>query len=315
MKEQFKKDVLDGLSSDPKRLPSKYFYDKKGDELFVKIMNMPEYYLTDAEMEIFQTRQDEIIQKLGISKDRTFELIELGAGDGTKTIHLLRRLLEEGFDFNYNPVDISQNALDGLEQMLAEKLPNLSVSKQQGDYFKVLKDLQKVKHQKVVLFLGSTLGNMMDNKAAQFIYDLGSSLDKGDKLLLGLDLIKDKDIVLPAYNDASGFTRAFNLNLLERINRELGANFNIDQFDHAPTYTKEEGVARSALVSKTDQHVHISALGRGFDFKTGEKIHTEISRKYSAELLKELIQDTDFHLQDMITDSNNYFADFILERR
>lgn len=314
MIEQFKRDVEKGLSSSPKTLPSKYFYDKKGDQLFVEIMNMPEYYLTRAEMDIFQNQTDEIIDMLEVDRDQYFEFIELGAGDGTKTRELLKALKSKNYQFDYFPVDISQNALDGLEKMLANYLPELNVKKLQGDYFEMLSSLKDSKQPKVVLFLGSNIGNMPDEVAHDFIYSLGSNLHPGDRLLLGVDLIKSRDIVLPAYNDDAGITRAFNLNLLSRINRELGGDFSIDHFEHAPEYTEEDGIAKSFLKSKRAQTVHIKSINKSFHFEAGEKIHTEISRKYNDEVLGNIIAKTDFSIAKRLTDKQGLFADYVLLR-
>lgn len=312
--EDFKQDVDKGLSSDPKTLPSKYFYDEKGDALFVKIMHMPEYYLTRAEMEIFKTKSGDIISELGLKKDSYFELIEMGAGDGTKTKELLAELDKQGYQFDYLPIDISPFALDGLEKMLAKDLPNVSVKIQAGDYFNILESLKDSPNPKVVLFLGSNIGNMKDSIASRFLYDLGANLKKGDKLLLGVDLIKSEEIVLPAYNDNKGITREFNLNLLRRINRELGADFSVDDFCHAPEYTEEEGIAKSFLQSKKAQVVTIRSLGKSYSFEEGERIHTEISRKYSDDVLQKIIAPTDFVISGCLTDSKSYFADYILTR-
>ena len=315
MTEQFKQDVDHGLSSDPKTLPSKYFYDEIGDDLFVQIMNMPEYYLTRAEMEIFKTKTHEIIAGLQLSKQKHFELIELGAGDGTKTVELLKVLMSEGYDFDYLPVDISRHALDGLEKSLKQALPYLNVKPQQGDYFDILSSLKANQSAKVILFLGSNIGNMNDKQAAGFIYRLGSNLLPEDKLFLGVDLIKSRDIVLPAYNDLAGITSAFNVNLLHRINKELGGDFDLDCFVHAPEYEEVEGIAKSYLKSTKAQTVSIAALNKSFEFESGEKIHTEISRKYNDEVLKEVIGGTDFIILDRLTDANGYFADYILKRQ
>jgi len=184
MSKQFKKDVEKGLSQLPKTLPSKYFYDAIGDALFAQIMHLPEYYLTRAELEIFTTKSDQIIDSFQIEKDTYFELIELGAGDGLKTKELLKSLQKRGFNFDYFPVDISQNVLDILEANLKKEMPNLGIQKQQGDYFEILAALKNSPHPKVILFLGSNIGNMTDDIAAQFIYDLGSNLSRNDKLLL-----------------------------------------------------------------------------------------------------------------------------------
>ena len=314
MNMQFAKDVDAGLSQANKSLPSKYFYDQKGDELFMQIMALPEYYLTRAEHEIFTQQTQAVIDALGVSPDKHFELIELGAGDGSKTKHLLKELLGQGYQFDYLPIDISGHVLELLSSNLLAELPDLSLRCQQGDYFEILQSLKKSDASKVVLFLGSNIGNMPDEQAAAFIYNLGSNLSKGDKLLLGADLIKPVEVVLPAYNDAQGVTKAFNMNLLHRMNKELGANFVVEQFDHLPEYTEEEGIAKSSIISKVEQQVTIDSLGKTYAFAAGERIHVEISRKYNHQVLTSILTDTDFTIADTLTDSQGYFADFVLAR-
>lgn len=314
MNEEFKKDVLEGLSKEAKSLSSKYFYDKKGDELFQKIMDMPEYYLTRAEMEIFSNNAKDIIGSFKMEKDGGFELIELGAGDGSKTIKLLEQLISEHYNFEYIPIDISQNALDGLSKKLAGIFPELTVNTMQGTYFNVLQQLKEKSKPKVVLFLGSNLGNLSDEEASQFIYDLGACMHRNDKILIGLDKIKSRDIVLPAYNDKQEITKEFNLNLLDRINRELGANFNRSNFDHAPEYDESEGVAKSFILSTENQSVTIDSLNKSFDFRAGEKIQTEISRKYSKEVLSKILEKTDFTIEEMYTDDQSLFMNFVLSK-
>jgi dimethylhistidine N-methyltransferase len=309
----FLNDVLKGLSDTPqKTLPSKYFYDARGDELFQQIMAMPEYYLTRAEMDIFQHKTDAIISALKLDKTLRYDLIELGPGDGTKTIHLLEGLLQMGHNFSYLPIDISQNALDGLTNMLNTALPNLDLVPQQGDYFVKLKGLQANTHPKIILVLGSNIGNLPDADASEFIYQLGANLKPGDKVLLGVDLIKAKSIILPAYSDAKGITAEFNLNLLDRINSELGGNFDRSCFEHLACYDEADGIAKSYLVSKTKQNVSIH--GQTFHFDEGERIHTEISRKYNDIIISEILQPTDIRVETKITDSQNLFADYILVR-
>ncbi len=314
MNERFKADVDTGLSSTPKTLSSKYFYNEVGDALFVKIMHSPEYYLTRSELEIFQTQSPEMISSFDIKKDTYFELIELGAGDGLKTKELLRELNKDGYDFAYIPVDISQNALYLLQASLVEELPNVKVLPKQGDYFKVLESLKESTKPKVVLFLGSNIGNMKDEQASDFIYRLGANLHPNDKLLIGVDLMKPAELVLPAYNDAQGYTRDFNINLLQRINDELGANFNLSAFVHAPEYDEEEGIAKSFLKSTKEQTVHINALDKDFHFDEGEKIQTETSRKYNDAIMEKIIRNTDFEIVNKLTDKKEYFADYILNR-
>ncbi|WP_299060991.1 L-histidine N(alpha)-methyltransferase [uncultured Polaribacter sp.] len=314
MTETFKEEIKQGLSAIPKTLPSKYFYNKIGDALFVQIMNLPEYYLTRSEFDIFKNKTQQLIDAFGIDKNTHFELIELGAGDGTKTKELLKVLDAQKYRFNYMPIDISANALAQLKNNLAKELPNVSVKTQQGDYFNVLHSLKENNNPKVMLFLGSNIGNMDDEIATEFIYNLGANLQKGDKLLLGADLIKSKEIVLPAYNDTQGITAKFNLNLLDRINTELNANFNTSQFKHQPEYNEEEGIAKSFIVSTSDQEVTVQQLNKTFHFKEGEKIHTEISRKYNDILIQQIIVNTSFTLDTKIMDSKAYFADYILTR-
>jgi len=314
MKNTFKNDINNGLSANEKALPSKYFYDKIGDALFVKIMNLPEYYLTRAEFDIFKNQTQAIIDALNITPNTYFELIELGAGDGTKTKELLKVLSSKNYDFEYVPIDISTNALDQLESRLTVELPAVKVAKKQGDYFSVLENLKNSNHPKVVLFLGSNIGNLTDTEAETFISNLSDSLNTKDKVLLGIDLIKPQHIVLPAYNDSSGVTKAFNFNLLHRINEELDANFIIDQFSHAPEYSETTGIAKSYIVSDKDQNVTIGALNKTFQFKTGEKIHTETSRKYNDTLLRSILENSELVITDKLLDSKKYFADYILEK-
>ena len=311
---QFAKDVDDGLSQPQKKLSSKYFYDEKGDALFVEIMGLAEYYLTRAEMQIFSEQTHNIIESFQLNRSEYFELIELGAGDGSKTQHLLQALSDEDYQFDYMPIDISQNALDLLEQSLNKELPHISVKSKQGDYFDILESLRDSHHPKVLLFLGSNIGNMPDDTASEFIYHLGENLSPGDKLLIGADLIKSADIVVPAYDDSKGITRQFNLNLLYRINNELGANFDLKNFDHVCEYTEEEGIVKSYLKSICDQAVTIKATGKTYQFTAGEKIHTEVSRKYNDEILNKILSKTDFKIIEKLKDKQAYFADYVLLR-
>ena len=310
----FLKDVLDGLSQPSKYISSHYFYDEAGDQLFQQIMEMPEYYLTNSELEIFREQSDKIIQSFGLNKEEDFELIELGAGDGEKTQHLLKALLDEGYTFSYCPVDISKNSLNTITMRMQDLFPDLEIEPKQGDYFHVLDDLFTSNKPKVILFIGSNLGNMNDELATTFLGKVAENLKPGEKLLLGVDLLKSKDIVLPAYSDAAGITSEFNLNLLRRINSELGGDFIIENFEHAPEYTEEEGIAKSFLKSKTKQTVYISELDKSFNFDKNEVIHTEISRKYNDDILHNLLRNSDLSITEKLLDNKNYFADYILTK-
>ena len=311
MKDKFKQEVDAGLRMHPKQLPSKYFYDEVGDALFVEIMKLPEYYLTRAEHDIFKNRTEDLVRLLGFDKEHFLELIELGAGDGTKTLELLKSLCEQEYPFEYCPVDFSQNALKLLETDLKNKCPGLQINPLRGEYFEVLKNFNGSHHKKVVLFLGSNIGNLRDDRASVFLHELDQTLNVGDRLLLGLDLIKSREIVLPAYDDSKGITREFNLNLLRRINKELEADFDLKGFIHKPEYDEQTGIAASYLESTQEQEVHIN--GSVYSFEKGERILTEISRKYNEDILKEILRPTRFRIVDKILDKDNLFADYILE--
>lgn len=314
MNSNFQQDIDLGLSAKSKFLPSKYFYDKVGDAIFVEIMNMPEYYLTNAELDIFKNQHQQLIEALKLEKTNFFELVELGAGDGTKTKQLLKALDNQGYTFKYAPIDISGNALKQLQSSINAELPTVQVKPKQGDYFNILANLKSSAHPIIVLFLGSNIGNLPDARAKEFIGKLNDNIKQGDKIVLGVDLIKSKSIVLPAYNDAQGITKRFNLNLLTRINQQLEADFDLDTFEHRPEYDEEEGIARSFLVSTKDQSITIKNLNKTYTFKKGEKIHMETSRKYNDHILNSLLKGSSLKIKDRLTDSQDLFADYILEK-
>jgi dimethylhistidine N-methyltransferase len=307
----FEKDVFDGLSKSQKSLPSKYFYDQKGDELFMRIMEMSEYYLTNCEFEILEQQGASILAKMqGDSTE--YDIYELGAGDGRKTIELLKHVDYSASSFY--PIDISKNALDVLENNIKAALPNLRIKPQCGDYFEILHTLG-TDRRKIILFLGSNLGNLTDNEASSFLSAISDTMADGDRLLLGLDLMKSRSIVLPAYNDEQGITRDFNLNLLARINREMSADFDLRQFAHNPVYDEQEGVAYSFLQSKIDQEVNLRSIDESVRFKAGELIHTEISRKYSLNKLSEILRPTSLEIEETYSDHRNYFTDYLLKKK
>lgn len=304
----FAKEVDEGLSAPIKRLNSKWFYDEIGNGLFEQIMKTPEYYLTESELEIFVDQSEAMMRGFGVEKSVHFDLYELGAGDGTKTIELLKHLQE--FNFTYRPIDISQHAIDALVDRMKETLPKIKVEGLQGEYFEAL-NVIKNDHLKIILFLGSNLGNMLDRRANEFLVALSATMRKGDKLLLGIDLKKSKEIVLPAYNDAFGLTAEFNLNLLRRINRELGGDFKLDQFKHAPVYDEVQGMAMSFLESTCDQSVRIDALDKVFHFKKGECIFMEVSRKYDDESIAAVSINTDLVIAERFYDNRFYYCDLL----
>ena len=309
----FARDVLEGLTSTPKFLSSRYFYDEKGDSIFQQIMAMPTYYLTDCEYEILETQKETILTLLGGTKV-PFQLIELGAGDGTKTKILLDYFLQQKADFEYLPIDISDNALSLLEEDLQTNFPHLKVRPTQGEYFEALHHLTQCSDiKKVILFLGANIGNFNMEQALAFLHKMAQNLQKGDILLIGFDLKKKPATIIEAYNDKEGITRSFNLNLLERINRELGGNFNGDHFEHYPLYNPETGEMKSYLISTKEQEVHIKALGRRFQFAEWESIHVEVSQKFSLDQISSMAEKSGFRVVKNLFDSKRYFVDSVWE--
>ena len=308
MKTQFAKDVKEGLSASPKRLSSKYFYDKEGDRIFQAIMEMPEYYLTRSEFEILQTNKGKLLELFKNSRGR-FNLIDLGAGDGFKTKVLLEYFVEQKVDFRFMPIDISANALELLVDDLKEYLPDLKVKTICDDYFHALSQIKQVAERRnVVLFLGSNIGNFSDEETKSFLKKLSENLNAGDLVLVGFDLKKDPELIRNAYNDPSGITRAFNLNLLRRINRELGGSFDLDKFQHYQMYNPESGEARSFLVSRQKQQVYIQVLDLEVEFQAWEPIHVEISRKYDLDTIKAYAAYAGFSAGHFFYDQRNCYV-------
>ncbi|GAB3906871.1 L-histidine N(alpha)-methyltransferase [Larkinella knui] len=312
-------EVKHGLAKTPKRLSSRFFYDDEGSRLFEEIMHLPEYYLTRSEYEILETHKDELLRVFSAG-DRPFELIELGAGDGLKTKVLLGHFWSEKANFTYAPVDISRAAVDKLADDIRKKWPQMEIQPQHDDYFNAIERLsnrsptRQDRPRLVVLFLGSNIGNFSPAEAADFFGKISQSLQPGDLVLTGFDLQKHPAVIHAAYNDRQGLTKAFNLNLLRRINRELEANFDLSAFDHYETYNPETGEARSYIVSQKEQTVLIGNLNQRVHFDYGEIIHTEISRKFTRAGIEQLAQQAGFKLSHWLTDCKHYFADVIFRK-
>lgn len=306
---QFAEEVLRGLSSTPKHLSSKYFYDDEGTRLFQEIMRLPEYYPTRAELKIF-TEQTKEIHNAFVNNAAAIDLIELGAGDGTKTAVLIEYFLRAGVDFTYSPIDISQEANDALLKSFTAKFPELRIRPHTGDYFKVLGSLRNgSERRKVVLFLGSNIGNFQRDHAVDFFRQLREVMNPNDLLFIGFDMQKDPRVIVNAYDDPNGVTAEFNLNLLRRINRELGADFDPTKFSHYAQYRPVECAARSFLISREKQTVRIAALGRSFEFEQWEAIFMEISQKYTRAMIEELAAASGFEIETEFFDEENFYTD------
>lgn len=305
--QDFALDVLLGLSKCPKTLSSKYLYDAEGDRLFQQITKLPEYYLTRCEFETLQNHKHEIADLIG---GNPFNLVELGAGDGHKTEVLLEHFLKRGLDFRYVPIDISEAAVQGLVGGLARYSPHLKIEGLVAEYFNGLKWLSNLNEQhNVVLFLGSNIGNFGHSEIRVFLHSLWNALNDGDHVLIGFDLKKDIQQLLRAYNDSQGITAQFNLNLLRRINRELGGNFDLDLFQYYSTYNVLSGAIESYLVSCKKQVVYIETLSQSFDFQAWESLHTEQSHKFLKSDIIRLAQETGFKIVNQFSDSRQCFVD------
>ncbi|NHE59155.1 L-histidine N(alpha)-methyltransferase [Cyclobacterium plantarum] len=304
----FEKDILNGLQSNPKRLFSKYFYDEKGSAIFQEIMHMPEYYLPGCETEILRLRAKDIIREL---PSKGYDVVELGAGDGTKTALFLDALLREKKNITYIPLDISPDILSVNEQFMRQKLPELAVKPIAGDYFDTLKSIKERDKPKVILFLGSNIGNFEGEKALDFIQFVKTFMSKGDYFMLGVDLKKHPRTILSAYDDPAGITKKFNINLLERINRELNADFDTAGFDHYASYDPLSGATKSFLISNMAQKVQVA--GQTIGFHAFEPIHMEVSQKYSLEDLDQIRFKAGFSTDHHFTDSKSYFSISLFE--
>lgn len=302
----FAEDVLVGLSERPKRLPSRYFYDDDGSNLFAAITDLEEYYPTRVEREIFEQHAGDI---LGRFRDQPLDLVDLGAGDGRKTRILLEALLEMGADVRFVPIDISEAAMKGIVQAMGARFPTLPIHGLVSEYFDGVRWLgQQGDRTKLVLFLGSNIGNFDRPRARAFLRRLWNALRKGDHTLIGFDLKKDIEVLLAAYNDKEGVTANFNLNLLRRINAELGADFDLDKWRHYGTYNVFSGAMESYLVALEAQTVTIRALRDRFHFKAWEPIHTEYSYKYLPEDIDSLAEHGGFDQIGRFTDEQGWFA-------
>ncbi len=304
----FARHVFRGLSRSPKSLSSMYFYDAEGSRLFQRITELEEYYLTRCEAEILETHAPEIVAAV---HPGPFRLVELGAGDGRKTEILVRRLLGAGLSFEYVPIDICRKSVLDLAASFRCRFDgSLQVRGIVADYFNGLASLGWASRRpNFVLFLGSSVGNFSHAAALRFFRRLRESLRPGDFVLVGFDLKKDLEILRRAYNDSEGVTRLFNLNLLDRINRELGGEFDRGRFAHYGAYNMRKACMESWLVSLENQDVPIRALGRSFSFREWEGIQVERSHKYDLPQIESFASAAGFRVQKHFFDRRRWFAD------
>jgi L-histidine N-alpha-methyltransferase len=311
----FAADVLAGLSGEPKKIPSVYFYDERGSELFCEITRHEDYYPTRCETEILRNYGWAMARMFSRGP---FNLVELGVGEGKKPLILLEHFHDNNLDCKYIPVDICAESIQKTLSAVRNKFggAGLAVEGLVADYFEAMRYIYSGDSRRnVVMFLGSNIGNFEKEEACDFLSRLARSLKSGDYLLIGFDLKKDISLLERAYNDSAGITREFNLNLLDRMNRELGANFDRDKFGHVGCYNHDLSAMESWLVSLEEQTVDIGHLGARFNFRKGEKIHTEYSHKYSVADINSMAMYSGFDVAGMFFDSRRYFVDSLWKVR
>lgn len=309
----FALDVLNGLSGKPKTIPSKYLYDEIGSKLFEEITKLKEYYPTQCETEILQKRKKDIFQ---FTSEEPFRLVELGSGDAHKTKVLLKYFLEKGLTFEYVLVDCCKEMVQQTIKDLKKEFKDfpLNVIGLPVDYSSALAWLKGQNNLRTMtLFLGSSIGNFELQQTEKFLNEMWDALNDGDCVFIGFDLKKNIETLNSAYNDKTGVTREFNLNLLDRMNRELEANFDRKAFIHHSFYNPAQGRMESWIVSSTFQTVTIGKLQKSFDFEPWEGIHVENSYKFSLKEIEHLAEKTGFVIDKELLDSKGYFTDAILQ--
>lgn len=307
--QEFLKHVKQGLSKKPKKLSSRYFYDANGDAIFQQIMQLDEYYLPVLENEIILQQSKQIAQDIA-EIHQSIEIVELGAGDGSKTKTLLEQFLPNFETLKYIALDISENILSVNRQLISQSLPNVEIQTVTGNYFKTYPEIPKSNDGRLVLFLGANIGNFTSKSSVDFFKFIKLQLHPNDFFLVAFDMVKDPRKIIKAYDDSQGVTKAFNLNLLERINRELGADFEVSKFEHFPFYNPIKGITSSQIISLEPQVVTFKD-GFRVNFDAFEAIHTEISKKYFHSDITSLASQSNMHIFKTYFNATNEYA-FVL---
>lgn len=297
-------DVIEGLTQTPKNLPAKYFYDDRGSQLFEQICDLPEYYLTRTEAAILRQYANAIVDLTGVC-----ELVELGSGSSTKTRSLLNAYQDAGHPLWYRPIDVSAGILEESAKSLLEDYSNLKVHALVSTYEVGLQHLsQSYLPQRMISFLGSSLGNLSPVACDAFFAQIVSALRSRDFFLLGVDLHKPTPLLEAAYNDSQGITAAFNLNILNHLNHRFAGNFDLSQFDHWAFYNEAEHQIEMHLRSLKQQTVSLSALNISIDLQAQETIRSEISRKFNIHSLQQQLAVRGLQCLQTWTDTNCWFA-------
>lgn len=299
--------VLEGLTSARKHLPPTLFYDAAGSALFEQITELPEYYPTLTELGIFEEHAAEMAASMGACDS----VIELGAGSAKKTVLLLKEIAKRS-KIRFYPVDVSESALEAATARVSAALPHIGLEPLVLDYVSDDTRLTSIPGRKLVLYIGSSIGNFEPFAASSLLRGVRAAMNKGDALLLGTDMRKDPAVLVPAYDDDAGVTAAFNKNLLVRINRELGGDFDLDQFVHRANWNDKQSRIEMHLESLIDQCVAIDALGLSVWFKRGESIHTENSYKFTMPMIEAMVENGGFVLEQTWSDPKRWFTVHLL---
>jgi dimethylhistidine N-methyltransferase len=299
--------VREGLTAGQKRLPPWLFYDEAGSRLFEQITELPEYYPTRTERGILAAHAAEII---ALAADgRRLRIAELGAGSADKTRLLLAAAIKRQGTVLYEPVDVSATALEAARERIEREIPGVTVAPRVEDYTHGLELApEKADERRLVLYIGSSIGNFDPEEAADLLDGVRAGLKPGDGMLLGVDLVKDAATLVAAYDDGAGVTAAFNLNLLARLNRELGADFRLEAFAHRAVWNKAESRIEIYLVSREKQRVRLDGLDLNVEFAAGETIHTENSYKYAPGAAEAMLARAGFAAVKSWTDERGWFA-------
>lgn len=304
LQQEFENEIREGLSARQKHLPSKYLYDRLGSILFEAICALPEYYLTRTERRILEQHAGDIVH--GLQPDA--QLVELGAGSAVKTQILIDRLLQDRDTLVYCPIDISQEALRSAEANIVSRFPQITFKGIEGDWFETLGRLSNMEPtQKLIVFLGSSIGNLEHRDSVAFLDDLRRRMNPDDLVLLGTDMVKPVPQLIAAYDDPVGVTAAFNRNLLVRLNQELEADFDPRAFAHEARWNEEHLRVEMHLVARRPHTVHVRRLGLEVPFETGESIHTENSHKFTRERIDAIADQADLFVSSYWHDGEDRF--------
>jgi L-histidine N-alpha-methyltransferase len=294
----------EGLTATPKWLPAKLFYDDAGSALFEQITELPEYYLTRTERAIFENFAPQILEAAGSS----LTLVELGAGTASKTSILIEELLRRQPRALFYPIDVSPGALQEASTRLGSQFPQLRVNSVIADYTAGVEALNRISGRKLVLYIGSSIGNFEPDDSIRLLRRIRRSLRTGDGLLLGADFAKSPKVLIPAYDDSQEVTAAFNKNVLVRLNRELEANFDLDAFRHVALWNRRCSRMEMHLESTVEQSVFLPALDLDIAFTKGERINTENSYKYTIEMIESILRESGFKLEQSWHDRQKWFG-------